>query len=164
MEWLDGLHALIGREGEDIVWWRMTIRAVIVFAFGVGLVRLAGKRVFGKWGAIDIILSIVTGSNLSRAMTGNAPFLTTLLATAVLVALHLALTAFAARIPALGPLLKGRAAQLVRDGRPDPAALKRHGVGEHDLEAALRGAGASDLGEVRELWIERNGDVSVIRR
>lgn len=164
MEWLDGLHALIGREGEDITWWRMAVRAVIVFLFGVALVRVAGKRVFGKWGAIDIILSIVIGSNLSRAMTGNAPFVQTLAATAVLVALHLALIALAARVPALGPLLKGRAAQVVGDGRPDPNALKQHGMGEHDLEAALRGAGVGDVSEVRELWIERNGDVSVLKR
>ena len=34
-------------------------RAVLIFAYGLLLVRVAGRRIFGKWAAIDIIVSII---------------------------------------------------------------------------------------------------------
>lgn len=164
MEALDPLHALIGSDEGEIAWWQMCNRAVLIFVFGLVLVRAAGKRVFGKWGAIDILLSVIIGSNLSRTLTGGAPFLPTLAATALLVLLHRIATEVALRLPALGPILKGRTARLIRDGEVDQAALRRHAVGEHDLEAALRGAGVLSADAVAEAWLERNGDISVIKR
>ena len=53
-------------------WAQECARAVLVFAYGLLLVRVAGRRIFGKWSALDIIVSIVVGSNLSRALTGSA--------------------------------------------------------------------------------------------
>lgn len=163
MEFMDGLHALIGREDGDISAWQMSVRAAIIFLYGLVLVRLAGKRVFGKWGAIDIILSIIVGSNLSRALTASAPFVETLVATTVLVVLHAALVMVATRAPALGPLLKGKPVRIVRDGACDEAVLRRHGVGEGDLHEALRCAGVARLEDVREAWVERNGKISVLK-
>ena len=163
MEFHD-IHLLIGRTGDELAWWQMTVRAVLIFLFGIILVRFAGKRIFGKWGAMDIVLSIVIGSNLSRALTGAAPFGETLLATAALVALHAGLAAAAVRVPGLGPLVKGRAACLTPQGALDEAALRRHGVGRNDFEEALRGAGVASSEDVAEAWIERNGDISIIRR
>ena len=164
MDSLNNIHMLIGRTGEDIAWWQMTARAALIFLYGIVLVRFAGKRVFGKWGAIDIVLSVIIGSNLSRALTGNAPFAETLVATTALVGLHAALTAAAVRAPALGPLIKGKPACLASDGRIDDSALARHGVGRHDFDEAVRAAGLSRADDVAEAWIERNGDISIIRR
>jgi uncharacterized membrane protein YcaP (DUF421 family) len=158
------LHDLIGRQGGDIAWWQMSLRAIIIFAFGIALVRIAGKRLFGRWGAMDIILSVIIGSNLSRCLTGNAPFIETLVATAALVLLHGMLAAAAVRLHWLGPLLKGAPVQIIRGGDADDRLLRRHGVGRHDLEEALREGGAKNLDDVDEAWIERNGDISVLKR
>jgi uncharacterized membrane protein YcaP (DUF421 family) len=38
----------------------------------LAIVRFVGRRVFGEWAALDIIVSIVVGSNLSRALTGSS--------------------------------------------------------------------------------------------
>ena len=161
---IDSLHLLVGREGEAILWWQMGARGVLVFLFGLLLVRVAGKRVFGKWGAFDIILSVIIGSNLSRALTGNAPFVQTLAVTAALVVLHRLLAAVAARVDWLSPAIKGRPARLIRDGEVDRKALIRHGLGENDLQAALRCAGVEAPHAVSGAWLERNGQISVIPR
>lgn len=163
MDHLYALHELIGHEGEPILWWQMCLRATLILLFGLILFRLAGKRVFGKWGALDIILSVIIGSNLSRALTGGAPFLATLAATALLIVLHWALAAAAVRLPRLGPFLKGVPAKLIEDGEIDERAMVRHGVGANDLEAALRCAGVADSRSVKSAWLERNGDISVIQ-
>ena len=164
MEWTETLHEWIGRSGEQITWSQMSVRAVVIFLFGLVLVRAAGKRVFGKWTAVDIVLSIIIGSNLSRTLTGNAPFFPTLTATALLVVLHSALIMASVRWPALGHFVKGRGVRLVTDGEADRRAMRRHGIGEQDLEEALRDGGTDDLSAVRAAYLERNGDISVLKR
>ena len=161
---MEAFYDLIGQDKGDIAWWQMSARAGIIFLFGLVLVRVAGKRVFGKWTALDIVVSIMIGSNLSRALTGNAPFVETLIATAVLIGLHSVLIMIGVRAPAVGHLLKGRGVRLVTDGSPDARALRRHGIGEHDLEEALRQAGTDDVSIVRAAYLERNGDISVLKR
>ncbi|MBN9076695.1 MAG: hypothetical protein J0H84_10770 [Rhizobiales bacterium] len=48
MDILSGFHALIGEDERHILWWQMSIRAVLVFVFGLILIRLFGRRVFGR--------------------------------------------------------------------------------------------------------------------
>jgi uncharacterized membrane protein YcaP (DUF421 family) len=160
---IDFLSQLVG-ETENVNWWQMCVRATLILVFGIALVRAAVKRVFGQWGAIDIILSVIIGSNLSRALTGTVPLWETLIATTLLVALHAVLVSLAVRLRWLGPTLKGNAARIVLNGEPDDKAMRRHGVGEGDLEEALREGGVLDCKEVREAWVERNGKISVIKR
>ena len=57
----------------DVSWFQECARSVLIFAYGLALVRSAGRRIFGKWSALDIIVAFVIGSNLSRALTGGAP-------------------------------------------------------------------------------------------
>lgn len=164
MDWLDTAHLVFGLEESDITWWQMSNRAVVIFFYGLFLVRLAGRRVFGQWAPLDIIVSLVIGSNLSRALTGSVPLVQTLIASTVLVLLHALVSALLVRISALSPLFKGRAVRLVRDGKPDSRALRRSGVGPNDLEEALRMAGVEEIGGAKHVWLERNGKVSVIKR
>lgn len=163
MDWLDTVHLVIGREGEDITWWQMSNRAVVIFFYGLFLVRLAGRRVFGQLAPLDIVVALVIGGNLSRALTGTVPLAQTLVATTLLVVLHAAVSWLVLRVPGLSRLLKGRPVQLIRDGRVDEAALRRSALGRHDLQEALRGAGVDDEAAVRGAWLERNGKFSVVK-
>src|SRR5690348_10535150 len=71
-------------------------RAVLIFVYGLIALRISGKRTFARWSALDIVLSIIIGSNLSRALTGSAPLGGTLAAVAVLILLHVAASLAAA--------------------------------------------------------------------
>src|SRR4051794_9298062 len=82
---------------SHITWLQECARGVLIFFYGLALVRLAGRRVFGKWAALDIVVSIIVGSNLSRALTGNAELWGTLAATTLLILLHWILAHAAAR-------------------------------------------------------------------
>ena len=68
-------------------------RAVLIFFYGLALLRLTGRRTFAHWSALDVLLSIIIGSNLSRALTGSVPLAGTLLASALLVGLHVTVRA-----------------------------------------------------------------------
>jgi uncharacterized membrane protein YcaP (DUF421 family) len=156
---------VLGPDGDPIALTalQMLARAVLIYLFGLAILRAAGHRVLGRYAAIDILTGIVLGSVLSRAVNGTAPFGLTLLASAGIVAAHWALTAAACRWPGLSALVKGRPALLIRDGRLVPGTLPRHHLGAHDLEEALRLSGhASSPDGVAEAWLERNGRISVV--
>jgi uncharacterized membrane protein YcaP (DUF421 family) len=160
---MDGLHRVFGELGQ-VTAWQECARAVLVFAYGFAAVRLVGRRVFGKWAALDIVVSIIIGSNLSRALTGSAPLAGTLLATTLLLALHWLLAQTAARSKRLGRLIEGWPTPLVEHGRPDRAALLRWSVSESDLAEALRAHGLQNLSRVELMLLEPSGKISIVRR
>jgi uncharacterized membrane protein YcaP (DUF421 family) len=148
---LFGLHDLIGREGADISWLQMCFRGALIFFAGLLLVRLAGKRLFGKWGALDTVVAVMIGSNLSRAMTGNAPFAPTLCATAGILLLHAIFVYASVAFPRISAAIKGSAIPLVRDSVVDASAMRWcHGI--------------ASLADVGQACLERNGSISVVRR
>lgn len=161
MEWL---HALIGSEDGSINWWQMTLRGALVFTVGVLAARVAATRAFGKWSPLDIIFAVIIGSNLGRAMTGSAPFVPTIVATLALVALHTAVARAAARWSWLSFLVKGGSIRLVRDGKRDDDAMRLAGIGDGDLDMALRTHGHTDLSGIHDAFLERNGDITLISR
>lgn len=161
MEWL--LH-ILGPDKDSISALQMTARGLVIFAYGILVVRTLGHRIFGKIGAFDVVLSVIVGSSLSRALTGNAPLLQTLAATTVLVLAHWLLAHLALRSPALGWLIKGRAVPLVRQGQLDRKAMMRQGISDGDLREALRAEGLSGLDQCEEAFLERNGSISVAKK
>lgn len=148
--------------GPPIGVWQACARAALIFAFGLLIVRIAGRRIFGRWSALDIVVSIVIGSNLSRALTGNAPLWSTLLASAVLVLLHWIAAHLAARSRWLSRLVEGPAVILGRDGQVDRGTQQRWAVSVADLDQALRSAGLRDLKEAHLLVLEANGKINVL--
>jgi uncharacterized membrane protein YcaP (DUF421 family) len=89
----------------------------MVFIIATAMIRLGNKRFMGKNTALDVMLGIVFGSVVSRAITGNAPFFPTLAAGLVLVVAHWVLSAIAFRSHRFGEMVKGRSYPLVVDGR-----------------------------------------------
>lgn len=162
MDWLSLAEQLGGVKGE-LTWWQMSIRAVVVFAYGLLLVRFPGQRIFGKSAAFDIVLAVLVGSSLSRALTGNAPFVATLTATTVIVLVHWLVAHLATRWHLLGWLVKGAVVRVVADGRIDQRRMRRHGLTEGDLHEAMRAAGIDRLEMVAAAYLERNGKVSIVK-
>lgn len=138
-------------------------RAALIFVYGLLLVRLAGRRVFSRWGALDIIVAIVIGSNFSRAMTGNAPLFGTLAANTLLVGLHWVLARAAATSPTWSRLLEGTAVRLATNGKLDAAQMVRQGMSRADLDEALRGAGLQSERTTEAIVLEPSGKISVLK-
>ncbi len=149
----------IGRIGVS----EMLVRALIVFVYGLVLGRLAFTRAFGKWSPPDILVTVVVGSNLSRTLTGPAPLVPTLAATTALVAAYWIISRIASAWEPFDRLLKGRAILIAREGKLDPAALRRAALSPSDIEEALRERGFQTLQDGDESYLERNGQISVLR-
>jgi uncharacterized membrane protein YcaP (DUF421 family) len=141
----------------------MALRAAIVYLTTIIMVRVGQRRFMGRGAAFDMILGIVLGSVVSRAITGNAPFLPTLGAAATLVCLHWLFAVIAFRSHAFGVLIKGREIPLLKHGEIQWAGMRKSHITERDLLESLRTSGnVGEVHEVEEAWLERSGKVSVV--
>ncbi len=144
---------------------QVTLRALVVYAAGLAIIRITNNRFLGKRAAFDIILGFILGSLLSRTINGSGPLFGSLAAVVVLMALHWLLTLTGFRFPAFGDVIKGRPLPLVRDGKVLPREMAQSHIGEEDLNEALRLHGKILRPEdVIEARIERSGDISVVPR
>lgn len=159
---MSGLEALFGSAGH-VTAGQECARAVLVFLYGLLIVRLIGRRLFGKWAALDIIVSVIIGSNLSRALTGGAPLFGTLAATTVLLGLHWILAQGAARFRSVSRLVEGAPLRLAAAGQPDLRMQRRWAISEADIHEALRNAGLDEIGAAREVVLEPSGKISVLK-
>src|SRR5215211_7805736 len=141
----------------------MGLRAIVVYIVTVLIVRLGKKRFMGRATAFDVILGIMLGSIVSRAVTGNAPLLPALVAAAILVAMHWVFSAIALHWHAFGRAIKGQPVLMVRHGKVDVTVMRKTHMTEHDLWEDLRGKSVSDLAQVAEARLERSGQLSVIK-
>jgi uncharacterized membrane protein YcaP (DUF421 family) len=164
MEWELAIQEIIGPDSEAINWWQMVIRGIFIFMFSLMLARLGDNRIFGKSTTFDIVLSIILGSLLSRAITGNAPFFPTVITTAALVLLHMVLAKMAVYTH-IGKYIKGREQQLIKDGRLLQDAMRKQQITEHDILEAVRQKGRTQaLEEVEAAFLERDGSISIITK
>lgn len=161
---METLRQLIGPDDGHASALQLCARAAILFAYGVACIRIAGRKTFSQASPLDIVVALVVGSNISRAMTGHAPFVATLAATLVLVALHRVLAMLTLRWSPLAGLVKARPTRLVVEGAPDEAAMRRHGISREDLLESLRLAQIERLEDVRLATLEGGGKISVIKR
>jgi uncharacterized membrane protein YcaP (DUF421 family) len=76
----------------------MALRTVVIYVFTLAIVRLGSRRLLSKPSAFDVIVAIMVGSIMSRAINGTAPFVPTMLAGIVLVVMHWLLAALALRM------------------------------------------------------------------
>jgi hypothetical protein len=84
----DALLGLSATKAEELSTLQVCLRALVVYLVLIGYVRFAKKRFLSQATGFDAILVIVIGSIASRAISGTAPFISSLAGTFVLVLVH----------------------------------------------------------------------------
>jgi len=168
MEWttlVEGAHLLIGTDSDTITWWQMCIRAIIIFFYLLFLIRVGSRRIFGKNTSFDIVIGVMLGSILGRALTANSQFLPTIAASAALMLLHTFIARLSFHSTRIGHIVKGTEARLVDSGKILWDGLKRTSITEHDLMEGIRAnGGLMEVDRVKAAFLERNGNISVIKK
>ncbi|QQV77963.1 DUF421 domain-containing protein [Sphingomonas aliaeris] len=153
----------LGSEAEDLGVLQMVVRAAVVYAVALIIIRCGKKRALGEATPFDVVTVIVIGSIASRAVTGNAPFGPALAACATFVALHWLLAATAIRWNVIERWIKGSNRLLVQDGRILDGAVRASALSLSDIEEAMRARGIRCLDEIREARLKRSGQISFIK-
>jgi len=132
----------------------LTVYAVILF-----FLRLTGKRVLGQFTPFDLLTLLLLSNAVQNAMIGPDNSLTGgLLAAAIL----LLANRWVAANTKLRESLEGEPALLIRDGQVITETLRREGVSEKELQAALREHGLDNPQEVAAAVLEVDGTISVV--
>jgi uncharacterized membrane protein YcaP (DUF421 family) len=122
-------------------------------------------HLIGKNTAFDVILGIILGSVVSRAINGSAAFFLTILAGFTLVTAHWLFSYIAFRSDHFGNVVKGSKRQLVQEGEIQWKEMGKSNISKEDLMSAVRmETNRESLDLVRKAYLERSGDISIIRQ
>ena len=151
--------------GEDLSPTQMAIRAFVMFFIALMLIRLAGMRIFGIKTAFDNILVIMLGAILSRVIVGASPFFSTVAAAAAMILVHKFLAWLAMKHEWVGKIVKGYRHSLYHDGEMREDNLRRTAVSKDDLMEGVRlEINKNSLDEVEQIFIEKTGEISVVKK
>lgn len=146
-------------------WWEFVLRGLLVYGFLLVMLRLTGKRQVGQLAPFDLVLLLVLSNAVQNSMNAGD---NTVAAGYILVATLLAANGLMAwltsRSKRAETLLEGRPQILVHNGEPDEAMLASERITRHELMAAVRQAGLSDVADVRVAILETNGRINVIAK
>lgn len=153
----------IGLDQNSLELQHMLLRATIVYTIAVLLIRVGKRRFLSTPTPLDVVLLLMFGSVMSRAITGNAVFFPTLATGSMLILLHSFFSYITFYSRSLGSLIKGVPVVLIKDGQIQWDNMRRHHISEKDLLGALRrNAKLTDVHKVHLALLERNGEISVI--
>ena len=158
------LLGLGNTRAEELSALQVCFRAFVVYLVIIGYVRLGKKRFLGEATAFDAVLVIIIGSIASRAISGTAPFVASLAAAFVLIAIHWLISYLTESSPRLSYLIKGHDTLIIQNGRVNRQALRDAHMSQDDLAEDLRQQGINNPDKVKEARLERSGKLSVIKK
>ena len=145
-----------------VPWWELIARSLIVYLFLLTLIRLTGKRQVGQLAPFDLILLLVLSNAVQNAMNGGDNSVQAgIISALTLVMLNYGIGYATFRSKRFEALIEGRPQLLIHNGKLYRDVMEKQRLTQHELDAALRRQGVSDIAHVHVAVIENNGDITV---
>jgi uncharacterized membrane protein YcaP (DUF421 family) len=149
--------------GSDLL--SVIVRTAIVYVCLVLGFRFLGKREAGQLSTLDLVVLLVIANAVQNAMVGeNTSLIAGLIAAGVILTLDLLLHKAADRWSWLRNALDGEPTLLVDHGRILFDNLRKEGISDRELAVALRQNQLMGADEALFVFLETNGQISVIPR
>ena len=147
-----------------IPWWELVLRATVVYACLLLLVRLSGKRTVGQFTPFDLVVVVLLSESVSNGLTGGDQSLVAgLISATTLIALNFSMAWLTSRSKQVEQVVEGREVVLGRNGKTYPDVFRRERVSDADFKEALREHDCS-LDEMRCALLEVDGKISILKR
>ena len=145
-----------------VPWWELIARSLIVYLFLLTLIRLTGKRQVGQLAPFDLILLLVLSNAVQNAMNGGDNSVQAgIISALTLVMLNYGIGYATFRSKRFEALIEGRPQLLIHNGKLYRDVMEKQRLTQHELDAALRRQGVSDIAHVHVALIENNGEITV---
>lgn len=142
----------------------VAIRALLVFAVMLVIVRLLGRRMKGQMSVSELAVVLTLGAVIAGPMqipaAGLLPSVAVLLA---VLFMHHFSNWLAFKYRRVELVQQGDLALLVRDGCLDLPAMQRQALSHEQLFGQLRNQNIAQLGELRRVYFEANGRISLYK-
>ena len=139
------------------------IRAVMLYAVVIFMIRLMGKRQIGELQPSELVITILISEVASLPMQDNSiPVFNALIALIVLVSFEIIFSALSLKFHKLRNIMQGHPVIVIRNGQIDQKALKELRLTVNDLISALRQRDVFDITEISYAVFETNGKISIL--
>ena len=157
-------HRMFLGEQPPLFVLEILFRIVAIYAFAVLLLRLMGKRGNRTLSPFENVLIIALGSAVGDAMFyPQVPILYAWVVVAVVVLLQRLLSVVQLRSARLNTFLESDPEVLVRHGEVIPDGLRAARLRPDELLGMLREQEVENTGEVRYAFLERSGQLGLLR-
>jgi uncharacterized membrane protein YcaP (DUF421 family) len=137
------------------------LRPILVYAFLVVVLRLAGKRELAQLNPFDLVVLLTLSNTVQNAIIGDDNSLTGgMIGAATLLLVNYIFVRFLYSHPKVDAIVEGRSDILVEHGKLDEKKLHKELITLPELEAAAHRQGFDSLGDVDCARIEPGGTIS----
>jgi uncharacterized membrane protein YcaP (DUF421 family) len=141
------------------------LRPLIVYAFLLAGLRLAGKRELAQLNPLDLIVLLTLSNTVQNAIIGNDNSVTGgLIGAATLLAANSFIVRFVHRHRSIERLVEGSRDCLIRNGRVNRAHLNHELMTRAELVAAAHKQGIASLADVDNAYLEPTGTITFTTR
>lgn len=139
------------------------VRTIILYFSVLLIMRLMGKRQLGELQLSELVVAIMVSDLAAIPMQSpETPLLNGLIPILTLMICEIVLSFCTVKSRGLRHLLIGLPSHVVADGKIVVRELKRLRYNVDDLLTQLRINGYPDLSQVQDVFLEANGDLSVV--
>lgn len=137
------------------------IRSLIVYAFLILLLRIAGKRTLGSLNSYDLVVLLLLSNTVQNAIIGNDnSLLGGLIGAAVLIAANYGVVWYLFKHHRADHIVEGGPSILMRHGKYIDVNLERQLVTHAELQAAARRQGIQHMSDIDVARLEVSGSVT----
>lgn len=141
------------------------LRTIIMYIFGVGALRIMGKRQIGELEASELVVTIIISEIAAMPITDiGVPLIPCIIAILILMIMEILLSFSAFKSPLIRAVLYGKPSTFYKDGSFNQKEMLKQRFNVADIMEELRGNGICSLSDVEFIVMETNGKVSVIQK
>ena len=136
------------------------IRAILVYAFLIIGMRLAGKRELAQLNPFDLVVLLTLSNTVQNAIIGNDNSVSGgLIGASTLLIINYLVVRFLFHHDRIDRIIEGEADVLIDHGQIREDHLKRELLTKHELEIAAHRQGFGDLQQIDQASIEPGGGI-----
>ncbi len=141
------------------------LRGTIMFWFLFLIFRLILRRDIGSASITDFLFVVILGDAAQNAMIGEGSSVSDgMVLVSTLVMWNYALDYLSYRFPAIDRLVSARKLCLVREGKLQRRNMRKEFITLDELNEKIREAGIERLDQVKMMYMESDGEISIIKR
>ena len=160
MEPLD-LNAVFGMTLPAV---ELFVRGSVMFWFLVLVFRIVLRRDVGSMGITDFLFVVLLGDAAQNGMIGEATSATDAIVLISTLAFWNFVIDWASwRFQAVERLFSARRLCLVKNGRRNRRNMRREFISDKELMTKVREEGLDDLSGIKAMYLESDGEISLIR-
>jgi len=143
----------------------LVLRGSMMFWFLFLIFRFVLRRDIGTVGITDFLFVVLLGDAAQNAMIGQGTSTADgIVLISTLVMWNWAIDYLSFRFPAIERVMTGTRLCLVRDGKMQRRNMRTENISTEELARKVREAGLEDLQDVKAMYLEADGEISIIKR